>query len=113
MEENGKKPVKKGRNIGIVSIIIGVISIPLFCVYYIGPVLAILGTILALISIPSTSEGRKEVSWASNIGLAINLLSLLGGLAIMGIIWYGEKQKLTEAETSMMVNLYNIFKLYR
>ena len=113
MEEKAKKTVKKGRNLGIVSIIIGVISIPMFCIYYIGPVIAVIGTILAIISIPTTSEGRKEVSWASSIGLAINLLSLMGGLAIMGIIWYGGKQQMLETETTALFNLYNIFNLYR
>lgn len=112
-KEVTKKPVKKGRNLGIVSIIIGIISIPLFCVYYIGPIVAVIGTILAIASIPTTSEGRKEVSWASSIGLAINLISLMGGFALMVIIWYGEGTSTPEVETTAINTLYNIFRLYR
>lgn len=112
MEEN-KKVKKKGRVLGTVALIIGIISIPLFFVYYIGLVVAVVGTILSLVSIPSTSEGRKDVSWISTIALAVNLLSLMGGFTILIIIWFSMKQELDRAEVESMINLYNIFRMLR
>ncbi len=111
-----KQPVKKGRNLGIVSLIIGIISLPLFFVYFIGPVIAVIGTILAIISIPSTSEGRKDVSWVSSIALAVNIFSVLGGLSLMIIIWYQEKSGYSEVETTavnIFRHFYNIVRMYR
>lgn len=112
MEEN-KKIKKKGRTLGTVALIIGIISIPLFFVYYIGLVVAVVGTILSLISIPSTSEGRKDVSWISTIALAVNLLSLMGGFTILIILWFSMKQELDRTEVESMINLYNIFRMLR
>lgn len=112
MEEK-KKVRKKGRNLAIVALIIGIISIPMFCVYYIGLLLAVLGTMLSLISIPSTSEGRKDVSWVSTIALAVNMLSLMGGFTILIIIWFSMKRELDGTEAASMVNLYNMFRMLR
>lgn len=100
MEENKieetKKVKKKGKNLGIVALIVGIASYPLFFFNYVGLLVAVVGTILSLVSIPSTSEGRKEVSLVSNIALAVNLLSLMGGFTIMVIIWYAMKQDLAQ-----------------
>ena len=86
-ENKPKKVKKKGRKLAVVALIIGIASFPLFFVDYIGLLVAVVGTILSLVSIPSTSEGRKEVSLVSNIALAVNLLSLMGGFTILIIIW--------------------------
>ncbi|MBQ4069252.1 MAG: hypothetical protein IJC76_08375 [Lachnospiraceae bacterium] len=108
MEENKiedtKKVRKKGRNLAIVALIVGIASYPLFCFNYVGLIVAVVGTILSLVSIPNTLEGRKDVSLVSNIALAVNLVSLMGGFTIMLIIWYDMKQELAEGALFFLRN---------
>jgi len=102
--EDTKKVRKKGRNLAIVALIVGIASYPLFCFNYVGLIVAVVGTILSLVSIPNTLEGRKEVSLVSNIALAVNLVSLMGGFTIMLIIWYDMKQELAEGALFFLRN---------
>ncbi len=96
VENKPKRVKKKGRKLAVVALIIGIASYPLFFVKFTGLLVAVVGTILSLVSIPSTSEGRKEVSLISNIALAVNLLSLMGGFTILIIIWYAMKQDVAQ-----------------
>lgn len=87
-------PPKEKKGLAIVSLVLGIVSICLSCVFYIGIPCAIVGLILGIICIAKKKSGRGQAIAGiicSSIGLLIGIGIVVATFAIYGSIaeYYG------------------------
>lgn len=95
--------MQKKSVLAIVGLILGLVSFPLLCLWYMGIFTGIVGLVCTLVSKP---DGDKY----SGIGVAaliINLMVIALGFTMMIVVWAG--LKMSYEEESVM--LYHITRL--
>lgn len=89
-----KAAPKKKQNLVLATIglILGIISIPLICVWFIGILTGAIGVILCLLSRPKDCE--EQYSAIASAGIVIGILAVVGGLFFLILSWASMKMSL-------------------
>ncbi len=72
----------QGNTFGLLSMIFGIVSIPLLCCFYIGIALGIAAVVLGIIGLNKANRGE-----ADNKGMAIAGISCGGIAGLLGLAW--------------------------
>jgi len=101
----GAAAEKPGKGLAIAGLVLGIVALPLFCIWYIALPCAIVGLILSILARKKAKVTGVGAGMAKTgmilciIALALDVLGAIVGAAIMAAFW-GAKEA---AESSMLI----------
>ena len=81
--------VNKANGLAIASMILGILSIPMVCCYWIGGVLGILAIVFAIVSKPKSGFKANKMDGMAIAGLVLGILSLVFCVIYLLIVGLG------------------------